>query len=252
LLVVIAIIAILAAMLLPALYKAKAAAQRTACMNHLKQIGLSVRMYVDDFGNYPPRGGNDARWPAALFRYYKNTNMLICPSELTVYINLPGNNAAGGTYADFQADNASCSYIMNGWNDAFPTYWSGGAYQGPPGGSPNSPCYMKDNFMPYPALTIVIGERRHSDASDFWMDILETENGGPNNLVYSVQHARHGGHKPTPSGGSNYVYADGGVRYWKFGGDVYPVCQWACGDQNRSLYVIQPSLLSNSPGLGQD
>jgi prepilin-type processing-associated H-X9-DG protein len=84
------------------------------------------------------------------------------------------------------------------------------------------------------------------------MDILETENGGPNNLVYSVQHARHGGHKPTPSGGSNYVYADGGVRYWKFGGDVYPVCQWACGDQNRSLYVIQPSLLSNSPGLGQD
>src|SRR6266705_2470976 len=87
LLVVIAIIAILAAMLLPALAKAKCSAHRTACMNQLKQLGLSVRMYADDFGgNYPPRvtGGNNPRWPAALYRYYHNTNLLVCPSELAL------------------------------------------------------------------------------------------------------------------------------------------------------------------------
>ena len=57
LLVVVAIIAILAGMLLPALNRAKAQAHAIACLNHLRQWGLATQLYTLDHGDYLPPDG---------------------------------------------------------------------------------------------------------------------------------------------------------------------------------------------------
>ena len=76
LLVVIAIIGILAAMLLPALSRAKEAGRRIACLNNLRQLSLASKIYVDDNeGIYPPRneGDNPAGGPTAFTKTMATT-----------------------------------------------------------------------------------------------------------------------------------------------------------------------------------
>ena len=70
LLVVVAIIAILAAMLLPALSKARERARQATCMNNLKQIGLALLMYVEDY-EYVPSGDSFETGYAPRFWFQK-------------------------------------------------------------------------------------------------------------------------------------------------------------------------------------
>jgi prepilin-type N-terminal cleavage/methylation domain-containing protein len=68
LLVVIAIIAILAGMLLPALARAKARAQRAACTNNEKQIGLAFRIFANDNQERLPMGVSTNEGGSAEYR----------------------------------------------------------------------------------------------------------------------------------------------------------------------------------------
>ncbi len=88
LLVVIAIIAILAAILFPVFARAREKARQTSCLSNLKEIALGFKMYVSDYDERTPPGGD---WNGALYwqlriePYLKNTQILECPSYASKY-----------------------------------------------------------------------------------------------------------------------------------------------------------------------
>ncbi len=77
LLVVIAIISLLVGLLMPAVQKAREAASKLSCGNNLKQLGLALSMYHNNFNQFPPSRLNDyqATWLVLLMPYVEQDNL---------------------------------------------------------------------------------------------------------------------------------------------------------------------------------
>lgn len=128
LLVVIAIIAVLASLLLPALGRARAKSKQTVCLNNVKQLGMAMMLYVNDFeGRYPPRMPAPAPGPAFPCRpcrtidwrpyaypYLSVSNIFDCPTDLGLPASLAADpiNQASPVPARM-ADFYGSSYCLN-------------------------------------------------------------------------------------------------------------------------------------------
>ncbi len=114
LLVVVAIIAILAAMLMPALNKAKQSANMSGCKGNLKQLGLCVLMYAGDMNEYSVTPANSSSSPWAIlnsWNYLTNLKLMDCKGDST---RTPNQNTYGSWYNGYAAwSKPNRSYVFN-------------------------------------------------------------------------------------------------------------------------------------------
>ncbi|NMA43670.1 MAG: type II secretion system protein [Oligosphaeraceae bacterium] len=110
LLVVIGIIAILAAMLLPALQKAREQANRSDCTSQLKQIGMSIIMYANENRSMTPNISTETVHNAPSLKLLLEYDYL---KTLQVFICRSTKDSKAATIDDF--GDANCSYL----------YWAG-------------------------------------------------------------------------------------------------------------------------------
>jgi len=200
LLVVIAIIAILAAMLLPSLTKAREKARESVCINNLRQMGLAMFLYGQDYDDrYPimvywgtttktdptmnfmksiPAGGGGEGyvcWMWLLFPYHKQSNLYICPSAK--------KKTYGWTYGispGFAPSVKTDGTIVNTWNIS----------------------------QPFP---VKMGRERYKNNKIIILDGLA---GRPNGLRWCFADGEgKAQHMLDHNGGTNCLFIDGSVKF---------------------------------------
>lgn len=216
LLVVIAIIAILAAILFPVFGRARENARKTSCLSNMKQMGLGVMQYTQDYDEkYPlsrvgvtlPNGTTTGNYPwhMVVQPYTKSYQLFKCPSNtsnlMMRWANPTGNNGD---------DRVGVSYVCNGTGDTGKTANWGGVQPmntiGAGGGT--SLAAIKSA-----AQLILIGEHPTRQDPEYWsVD-------GIDNGVYDLNFQNH-------LGMSNFLFADGHAKSMKPVATGTPLNMW--------------------------
>ena len=196
LLVVIAIIAILAAILFPAFAKAREAARRASCSSNLKQIGLAIMQYTQEYDEKLPN--YDATpWQRAVYPYIKSADVFRCPSNPKgTDVNYP----AAGNVPDLPVSYAANVHLMS------PSWASG---------------YVNQSVIQAPAQKIMLAE------------VLAPDNDYPmyGGYVYSdwvtaantqIQNIGFSGHLGT----ANFLFVDGHVKSLRPTKTATPLNMW--------------------------
>jgi len=250
LLVVIAIIAILAAILFPVFARARENARRSSCQSNLKQIGLGMLQYSQDYDerlvhkqygaeDYSSVSAGNYKWMDAIFPYVKSTQIFSCPSDPRVDPPYDGNQPYI-YYKDYTGSDPNQSYGSYAIN----------AYYGPAGGSgPGEPstdnlsrlqdpagtiwvvdCYRVNNTYPSHGYEICFGDDAstnffttnqggHSGLQKYGSGVIERHLGTANVLftdghVKSLNEDRLVAKSSTQNSDGNYAYSA-----WSFDAD---------------------------------
>ena len=178
LLVVIAIIAILASILFPVFARAREKARQTSCLSNMKQLGLALMSYAQDYDEsntkYAYGAGPDYYWRDAVFPYVKNSQLFTCPSR-----KASGWNGIYGTTSSSSGFNCS----GKGFDGT-----SLGAVQNPSGCIILAESYSVHKYSPY------------YDNTETLADFTAKSNDGSTN---SAPH----------NGGENDLFADGHAKW---------------------------------------
>jgi len=180
LLVGIATIALLAAMLLPALSRAKESARATHCLNNLRQLGLAVRLYTDDNADEFPRSQHSAF--ANGLMPWERTIAPLLGSSTALWTNL----LTGVYHCPADKKTAPWSYGLSVYYELGPD----DDYTGKPR------TWRRVAQLPKPAATILFAENYSSAdhiMAHFWMAPRDAED------VDSKRHRQK----------ANYAFADG-------------------------------------------
>ncbi len=205
LLVVIAIIAILAAILFPVFARARENARRASCQSNLKQIGLGILQYVQDYDErFPlyrvpasatvPTTFRPFGWADAIQPYAKSTQILQCPSDSAATADEP--DAVG--YTDY-----AYNLWVGGWG---PTAKGAG---------------MALAQLTQPTLTVLVTDHTASNASQYTIGNTSTGAGTNGTCGYYGAPdcgnglARIGAVGIRHLGGANMAFGDGHVKWMK-------------------------------------
>jgi prepilin-type N-terminal cleavage/methylation domain-containing protein/prepilin-type processing-associated H-X9-DG protein len=199
LLVVIAIIGLLASMLFPALGKASAKAKQVRCASNMRQIGLGISMYADDFDGKLPQTAHETLstnkiWIRQIHSYVGNSDDIrLCPADPTRM----DRRESGGT-----------SYILNDFI-SLPIVDSFGQVLVP---------VPKLDQLRQPSESILLFEVADEYGPSIFSDHTHSRawlRSGWKGVVSDIQPDRHRGGAPNEDrtrGRANYLFVDGHVE----------------------------------------